>query len=82
MADEVLCGSVVCGGDILEDGQPYTAYGIAVCSEIREITISNISPDSAFVRNLLDIILSGGVAMCHVDEIVQDELCGRSFPLD
>ena len=82
MVEEVLDGSIICGGAVLEDGQEYTAYGIAVRSGNGKITIQDISSDAAFVRNLLDSLLNNDVAMCHVDDIVRDALCERSLPID
>lgn len=59
------------------EGQAFTTYGIAAVelrSRKTQFEITDVSLDKAFVSNLVKILNSSKIEICHFSEVITDEL--------
>ncbi len=59
------------------EGQAFPTYGIAAVelrSRETQFEITDVSLDKAFVSNLVKILNSSKIEICHFSEVITDEL--------
>ena len=62
---------------ILIDGNKFKTYGIDAvecCSSKLQSEFDDVSLDKDFVINLVELLNSAGIELCHFKEVVLDEL--------